>query len=352
MPRFILRVSIPMVIIGALVVLLALGFSRVLPGAGAIAFFWYRDGVPDIYALDLGRGTFQNLTRSGSITGIFAISPDGQQLAFEVVRDNGRVQLQVMDTYCQSLIAGCNGSPQSLADSPADTRNPVWSPDGRQIAFFYDVTYDQTSGEIVVMNLADRTRFRLPYPSTLMYPFSWSPDSQRLFVGTYDGSHHEVYSVSIDGSGAHTVTTLALGAGVPIWSPDGSRFAYLQNPSGGVGELRFTYADGRDANISVSNVDANVSPSWSPDSRQIAFVMVRQDGDYLYTMDADGSNIRSVAAGDLLYSSLSWSPDSHWIAFNRLQDGREDIFLLDIPAGDIRRLTNSGAIGFPTWMPG
>jgi TolB protein len=171
-------------------------------------------------------------------------------------------------------------------------------------------------------------------------------------VGTYDGSQHEVYSVSIDGSGAHTVTTLALGAGVPIWSPDGSRFAYLQNPSGGVGELRFTYADGRDANISVSNVDANVSPSWSPDSRQIAFVMVRQDGDYLYTMDADGSNIRSVAAGDLLYSSLSWSPDSHWIAFNRFQDGREDIFLLDIPAGDIRRLTNSGAIGFPTWMPG
>jgi Tol biopolymer transport system component len=350
MPRLLLGVGSALAGGLTFIMLLALGVSQALPGAGAIAFFWYRDGVTDIYALDVSRGTLQNMTRSGMVTGIYSLSPDGQQLAFEVVRDNGRVQLHVMDTYCPNLTAVCGGSPESLVDSPADTRNPVWSPDGSHIAFFYDVTYDQTGGEIFVMNLADRTRFRLPYRSTLMYPFSWSQDS-RLFIVTYDGTNQEVYSVDVDDNDTHLVTTLAVDAGVPVWSPDGSRFAYLQNSNGGVGELRFTNADGSDANISVSNVDANVSLSWSSDGSQIAFVTVREDGDYLYVMNADGSNIRSTATGNLLYSSLSWSPDSRQIAFNRFVDGREDIFLLDSASLDIRRLTNSGATGFPTWLP-
>lgn len=97
-------------------------------------------------------------------------------------------------------------------------------------------------------------------------------------------------------------------------------------------------------------------PAWSPDGRRIAFIR-RRDGtnDFelgdLYVMDADGSNVRLVAASA---SSPAWSPDSRKIAFSAYRSGQGAVLIVsadDDAKPPIRIGFDRGFNGWPAWSP-
>ena len=108
--------------------------------------------------------------------------------------------------------------------------------------------------------------------------------------------------------------------------------------------------------IRLTNNDViELSPAWSPDGTQIAFLS-GDEADQLWVMDVDGSNSLKLAASIALphdmYIPPAWSPDGAKIAFSSNHDGNVEIYVVDGTGVNVRRLTNNdGEDWFPSWSP-
>jgi Tol biopolymer transport system component len=187
----------------------------------------------------------------------------------------------------------------------ADCGNPVWSPDGSKIVF----------------------------------------DSFRKLDGSDAGSANEnsnLWVMNADGSGATALTNytapgppVGVGAFTPVWSPDGSKIAFLSDGAldgsdaanaNSTEDIWIMNADGSGRAPLTKLTAANAfKPAWSPDGSKIAFVSLRAlDGSdalgsafNVWLANANGSGqtplTRMANAG--VGFDLSWSPDGSKLAF-------------------------------------
>ena len=94
----------------------------------------------------------------------------------------------------------------------------------------------------------------------------------------------------------------------------------------------------------------NVSPTWSPDGSQIAFVSDRAGGPQVYIMSAGGGNARRITMAGAYNSTPHWGPNN-LIVFASLTDGGSDIFTVD-PSGNMVRITQDQGVNTdPCWSP-
>jgi Tol biopolymer transport system component len=133
--------------------------------------------------------------------------------------------------------------------------------------------------------------------------------------------------------------------------------AYLAQPSTRIAfvrdrELYVMNADGSGQQRLAAEVQP-VTPSWSPDARQIAFVTNRDGNPEIYVMNADGSDQRNVSRNSKRDGAPTWSPDGGRIAFESWEDGEATIRVVNPDGSGQRRLTRPGrgAEVSPVWSP-
>lgn len=228
---------------------------------------------------------------------------------------------------------------------PPEVSSPVWSPDGRTIAFLSI----GASRELRVMN-ADGSGERVIARNAT--PPSWSPDGRWIaFSRLLNG---QIYVVGADGSGLRRLTHDLRANFDPVWAPDGRKLVYTG--------AAFQEADW---NLYVVNADASgqrlltqrlltrrgEQPAWSPDGRRIAFVSRRDGASAIYTINADGSGLRRVAA-DSGPSGPVWSHDGQRLVFVRRDAGPSEIYVVNADGSSERRLTKApGFDTVPVWSP-
>ena len=94
----------------------------------------------------------------------------------------------------------------------------------------------------------------------------------------------------------------------------------------------------------------HVTPAWSPDGTQIAYVSENADTSGIFLMNADGGDARQLTSGGFL---PAWSPDGQYIAYLDVVDKQPEIFCVALRDGGIRRLTWHAVEKYtPTWRPG
>ena len=72
----------------------------------------------------------------------------------------------------------------------------------------------------------------------------------------------------------------------------------------------------------------------------------------IYSMNADGSDVRQVSNGPGNDTDPAWSPDGKQIAFTSNREGNYDVYLVNADGSDIHRLTNDPSIDWgPAWYP-
>ena len=103
-------------------------------------------------------------------------------------------------------------------------------------------------------------------------------------------------------------------------------------------------ADGSNLTQITHNTFHDVSPTWSPDGKRIAFASNRRGDFAIYVMDADGSNQTQITH-DTHISSLAWSPDGKHIAF---AVSSHDIHVVDAD-GTTQSIMRDGRA--PAWSP-
>ncbi len=120
-------------------------------------------------------------------------------------------------------------------------------------------------------------------------------------------------------------------------------------------------ADGTDVRRLTDGLAEDKTPAWSPDARQIAFTSDRSGNNEIYVMNEDGSNVIQVTRDAAFDWEPSWSPDGQHIAFTTNRDGNWEIYAAPAPrasaganaaGSDAVRLTNSNAYDWqPAWSP-
>jgi len=94
----------------------------------------------------------------------------------------------------------------------------------------------------------------------------------------------------------------------------------------------------------------SMSPSWSPNGKQIAYV-VERGGYQVFVMDADGRNPRQLTTSGS-NEAPSWSPDSRHVVFSSNRTGRAQLWTVNVEIGEERPVPNIELMSQgPSWGP-
>ena len=231
-------------------------------------------------------------------------SPNGRRIAFaqsfELLPGRGKSQNDLM-------VVNSDGSFLTrLTDTEIDGESgPVWSPDGQKVAYWkgfrrFDEDRDEweeLKREIWVMNSDGSAQRRLSKTDVEGESPTWSPDGTKIALWGMCVRGRGLCVINSDGSGLAGITASRANFG---WSTDGTKIV-LEHGSG----LAVVNADGTNYTTYDHEIANGATyPSWSPDGSNITF---NQDSD-LWVMDADGS--RPIQLTDDAGQDIrpSWSP--------------------------------------------
>lgn len=148
--------------------------------------------------------------------------------------------------------------------------------------------------------------------------------------------------------------------GSPSWSPDSKRIAFSSIDKSGNNDLYVLELETRSLVRLTNDFYDDRDPAWSPTGDRIAFSSDRNpygnDGKYnLFLYDFRKASIEYLTVGRENYYSPSWSPDGSWLAFTSDIDGAQNIWLMKadgVPPADrsMRKVTNFFTAAFdPSW---
>lgn len=167
------------------------------------------------------------------------------------------------------------------------------------------------------------------------------------------GGAWSVVLVDADGSGRIRVKK---GARSPSWSPDSQQLAVTRG-DGRTTDIVVISADGSEERAVTSGDEGDDGPVFSPDGEWIAFSRTTSLGEAplkagIHVVRPEGSELRAVTSGDAYDREPAWSPDGRRLAFTRVVVRGErlvsHVFVVDADGANERRLVQGGA---PTWAP-
>lgn len=268
--------------------------------AGTLVFQVRSGG--DIYRIGADGSGLQRLT-----DGIDPVwSPDGTQLALSRWRDPRGL-----------WVVGLDGSERRLFDWN-QTRNPAWSPDGTRIAFSRQIGGRLEEVErcfwkwcftlpakphwrLGIVTVSDGALTEPPSAEISLAP-TWSPNGRRIVY------HDEQGLAWLDlGAGEPVSGRFASSSAwdtSPAYSPDGSRIVFTGRVHDRW-EILIMNADGSGRTQLTETYSAggeprhSVAPAWSPDGQYLAFLSNREGPWRVYVMGADGSDPRSMFGNQL-----------------------------------------------------
>lgn len=139
----------------------------------------------------------------------------------------------------------------------------------------------------------------------------------------------------------------------PMWSPDGSQIAFVGRDESEEPSTRQIYTlDADGSNLTrLTNLESSVTGmDWSPDGTQIVF-SARE----LFIIDVDGSNLEQLTDSLDFYDLPAWSPDGNLIAFTfgARGSGSPDIVVMELDGWPRLNLTlaKDSFDGYPVWSP-
>ena len=273
-----------------------------------------------------------------------SLSPDGKKIAFIWDIDE-QSDVYVMDSD--------GGWPARFStDRPATQywwdEVPQWSPDNNWLAL-------GIAGHVYVTPITGGLpRLISDFTSGAFNPV-WMPDSNRLIVGVERKETNQLVLTDRDGNWPRGLTSGLSNYGDAQPSPDGAWLLCVESP---LDDLNRTDVCLIDINtlqkITLAGKPAEQcwSPRWSPDGKTVAFLSETSGFNEIWLVDPGGSNLRQLTHTEHNLSEFSWSPDGKSFAATINRGGAWDLVLVDALTGTVTDLDSGlGVHERPNWSP-
>jgi imidazolonepropionase-like amidohydrolase/Tol biopolymer transport system component len=271
--------------------------------------------------INVTEGTWMNIS----------VSPNGENIVFDMLGDIYQMPIE-------------GGEAKVIAKGIAWQMQPVYSPDGKYIAF----TSDEDGGDNIWIMEADGSNARAVTQETfrLLNSPAWSPDSQYLVARKhYTGSRSlgagEVWMYHVAGGEGIKLTERPneqKDLGEPAYSPDGryiyfsqdatpgKTFHYSKDSVKGIYKIKRYDTQTGDIEVLIEGTGGAIRPTPSPDGTKLAYI--KRDGfqSSLYLLDLKSGktdklygkldrDMQETWAIHGVYPTMSWTNDNEEIVF-------------------------------------
>jgi Tol biopolymer transport system component len=318
-------------------------------GLGKLAFVSFMDGDLALYTINTDGTLLTRLTSETMLIMNPTWSPNGNKIVFEGCLGGSMSSDCPAGVSFDIFVINSDGSEMTniTNDAFAD-RYPSWSP-SEKIAFSSDRSGKE---EIYTMNADGSGLTMITNSPTSNSEPHWSADGKWLAYhctqASSTGISTQICIQPADGSGQ----AINIDGTAPIWSPKttaGDQLLAFLCWSGSHSDICIARRDGSDRiNLTNSPVD-EISASWSPDGRWIAFQSNQYNDISLYKVCVDcesNSTPIRLTGGESNAGNPAWSPDGTWIAY--LSDGDLSIMRTD---GSGQKILAGNILGSPIWQP-
>ena len=260
------------------------------------------------------------LTSSTTVERNPALSYDGKQIAYVWAgekSDNFDIYVKITDA----------GTPLRLTSNPAKEMSPVWSPDGRFIAFVRGDGPEK--GFYVVPALGGTERkvadsFGWTGGSVRQQAIDWSPDGKSLAVvdKSTEGEPWSIYLISVDTGERKRITTPPVdydGDTLVALSPDGESLAFLRRRDASTSDIHLVpVAGGEPVRLTDDGVPIR-GFDWTKESARIVFSSERGGGtSSLWSIPSGGGAPSPVAGTGENLSELTVAADGNRLAYAQI----------------------------------
>lgn len=264
-----------------------------------------------------------------------SLAPDGESFVYASrAAGNWDIYLQRVDER-----VGVRKPLNLTGDFAGDDTQPVFSPDGKQIAF----RSGRDGGGIFLMSASGQSVHRLTGEG--FHP-SWSPDGEEILCtdeniltpGNRAVRPRRLWSVRVATGEKHLITTED--AAQPQWSPHGNRIAYWGQRANAQRDIWTMPASGGEP-VAVTNDEAlDWNPVWSPDGGYLYFASDRSGGMKLWRIQIDEQSGRVRGEPELVPTPSAYSQH---ISFSR--DGKMLVYAQVVTQTNVQKIDFDSARG-------
>lgn len=254
-----------------------------------------------------------------------AISPDGRRIAYVLAQETSatyygqtvwKSEIFIMDIDGQNSMKITN-IPLYRGDERIDDfvreYSPVWSPDGKKIAF---------------------------------------TSNRDSLIKSGSHSDYEINVIDLETNEIQLLTKARGTSEQPSWSPDGSQIAFMSDRDGDW-DIYIMNSDGtgKDVNL-LKNTTSERWPSWSHDGRYLVYHSDREGNLQLYLYDFDNDEEIKLTNSPGSNFIGKWSPDDQWIVFGSDRDGDYEIFVINVNTKEEIKITDNNVTdSHQSWIP-
>ncbi|MEQ3696007.1 MAG: Tol-Pal system beta propeller repeat protein TolB [Pseudomonadales bacterium] len=292
-----------------------------------------------------------------------AVAPFGWSGSYALTED-------VAQVVSDDLIRTGEFSPVSRADMlaypalPQEVNIPDWrklraqylvignmSPRGDRVALDFAL-YDVTAGRLVLTGEIERLRSDLRdmghelanrvYEQLTGFPGIFRTKLAYIRAERDNLGDHIYRLVVADQDGHRERTVMRSRDPImsPAWSPDGSELAFVSFDGGRPGVYRQNLLTGELTQL-TNYVGLNSAPAWSPDGSKLAIVLSKDGDPEIYLLDVATKRLDRVTHHYAIDTEPAWI-DNNSLIFTSNRGGRPQIYKILLDSGRLERLTFTG----------
>jgi eukaryotic-like serine/threonine-protein kinase len=259
-------------------------------------------------------------------------TPDGKYFVFESYHDGQLWAIRRGSHFWQSS----RPKPVQISAGPMTFVEPSASSDGKRIF----AIGEQSRGEL--MRYDSRSRQIVPYLSGISAEgLDFSRDGQFVAYAAYP-ENGTLWRSRLDGSQRLQLTTDPLWAGLPRWSPEGKRIAFVGSKVGKALKIHIISAEGGTPEQLTNDEAEELDPSWSADGSSLVF----SSSGSIRVIDLQTRKISTLVGSNGLHAPR-WSPNGRLIC--AVAEDSLSLLVYTLTGGGWRELVRGQIVDYPSW---
>ena len=298
----------------------------------------------DLYVMNVDGTENNRITKTAKSEGNAVWIANGEKIAFTTAGENGAPQLWIMNA---------DGSDRKCLTSLKNgVEGFLFSPDEKSVMVISSVKYDRKADD-VYPDLPEATG-RIIDDMLYKHWDEWVTAIPHPFLASFDGSSVGEFSDLMIGEPYEAPMRPFGGVESFAFSPDSKKLLYVSRKKTGMEYALSTNSDiycydieaKTTANLTEGMMGYDTNPVFSPDGSRLAWLSMEHDG---YESDKNRIFIMDVTTGektdltvdwDYTVSEIAWAKDGSSIFFIAPKDGVTPVFNINVDTREVKEVAN------------